>query len=260
MDQAADSRGGGRPSRIDSAATMGRRLILWDIDGTLVWWGPIGRGVFNDAIHEVVGRDPAGHGVSMGGKTDPQIALEIMGTLALEDGEAAGHLPLVLDALHRRTAEAEAEFRITGGTHPGVEEVLARLALVPGVLQTVLTGNVEPNMRVKLGVFGLDRWLDLDVAATGSDSPDRRELVPVAMRRVAERRHISFDPDEVWVVGDTPRDLECARVVGAHCALVATGRNPGELDGLGADVVWRNLSDVDAVAATLSPNSHEAAG
>jgi phosphoglycolate phosphatase-like HAD superfamily hydrolase len=239
---------------------MGRRLILWDIDGTLVWWGPIGRGVFDDAIHEVVGVDPAGHGVLMGGKTDPQIALEIMSTLALEDGEAAGHLPLVLDSLHRRTAEAEAEFRITGGTHPGVEEVLARLALVPGVLQTVLTGNVEPNMRVKLGVFGLDRWLDLDVAATGSDSPDRRELVPVAMRRVAERRRISFDPDEVWVVGDTPRDLECARVVGAHCALVATGRNPGDLDGLGADVVWRDLSDVDAVVATLSPDSHEAAG
>jgi len=239
---------------------MGRRLILWDIDGTLVWWGPIGRGVFDDAIHEVVGRDPAGHGVSMGGKTDPQIALEIMGTLALEDGQAAEHLPLVLDALHQRTAAAVAEFRSTGGTHPGVEEVLARLAATPGVLQTVLTGNVEPNMRVKLGVFGLDRWLDLDVAATGSDSPDRRELVPVAMRRVAERRGISFDSDDVWVVGDTPRDLECAQVVGAHCALVATGRNSEDLDGLGADAVWQDLSDVNSVVAVLAPERDEAAG
>src|SRR5205085_820705 len=112
------------------------------------WWGPIGRGVFDDAIQEVVGRDPSGHGVSMGGKTDPQIALEIMGTLALDDGEAAEHLPLVLDALHQRTAAAVAEFRSTGGTHPGVEEVLARLSATPGVLQTVLTGNVEPHMRV----------------------------------------------------------------------------------------------------------------
>src|SRR5262249_31568420 len=143
MDHATHSRGGGRRSRIDSAATMGRRLILWDIDGTLVWWGPIGRGVFDDAIQEVVGRDPAGHGVSMGGKTDPQMALEIMGPLSLDDGQAAEHLPLVLDALHRRTAEAEAEFRISGGTHPGVEDVLARLASTRGVLQTVLTGNVE---------------------------------------------------------------------------------------------------------------------
>ena len=258
MDQAADSRGGGRRSRIDSAATMRRRLLLWDIDGTLVWWGPIGRGVFDDAIQEVVGRDPAGHGVSMGGKTDPQIALEIMGTLALEDGAAAEHLPLVLDALHRRTAEAESEFRVSGGTHPGVEDVLARLASVPGVLQTVLTGNVEPNMRVKLGVFGLDRWLDLDVAATGSDSPDRRELVPIAMRRAAERRGMPFVPDDVWVIGDTPRDLECAQVVGAHCALVATGRNTENLDGLGADVVWRDLSGVDEVVATLSPPRDEA--
>ena len=82
---------------------------------------------------------------------------------------------------------------------------------MPGVLQTVLTGNVEPNMRVKLGVFGLDRWLDMDVAATGSDSPDRRELVPVAMRRVAERRGIPFDADDVWVVGDTARSTRSAR-------------------------------------------------
>lgn len=239
---------------------MGRRLILWDIDGTLVWWGPIGRGVFDEAILEVVGRDPAGHGVSMGGKTDPQIALEIMGTMALGDREAAEELPLVLDALHRRTAAAVGEFRSTGGTHPGVEGVLARLAATPGVLQTVLTGNVEPNMRVKLGVFGLDRWLDLDVAATGSDSPDRRDLVPVAMRRAAERRGIPFDADDVWVVGDTARDLECARVVGAHCALVATGRSSGDLDGLGADVVWRDLSNVDAVVAMLAPRPDEAAG
>jgi phosphoglycolate phosphatase-like HAD superfamily hydrolase len=183
-----------------------------------------------------------------------------MDTMSLEDGDAAAHLPQVLDALHRRTAEAEREFRTTGGTHPGVEEVLARLAAVPGVLQTVLTGNVEPNMRVKLRVFGLDRWLDLDVAATGSDSADRRDLVPIAMRRVADRRGIRFEPDEVWVVGDTARDLECAQVVGSHCALVATGRSSQGLDGLGADVVWTDLSDVDSVVDVLSPERDEAAG
>jgi phosphoglycolate phosphatase len=236
----------------------GRRLILWDIDGTLVWWGPIGRGVFDSAVHEVVGRDPAGHGVSMGGKTDPQIALEIMRTMSLDGREAANRLPLVLEALHRQTAGAAGEFRSTGGTHPGVEAVLARLAVTPGVVQTVLTGNVEPNMRVKLGVFGLDRWLDLDVAATGSDSADRRELVPIALRRVAERRGIRFEPDEVWVVGDTARDLECARVVGAHCVLVATGRGAGDLDGLGADAVWSDLSDADAVVGLLAPAGEEA--
>ncbi len=137
--------------------------------------------------------------------------------------------------------------------------MLARLAVTPGVVQTVLTGNVEPNMRVKLGVFGLDRWLDLDVAATGSDSADRRELVPIALRRVAERRGIRFEPDEVWVVGDTARDLECARVVGAHCVLVATGRGAGDLDGLGADAVWSDLSDADAVVGLLAPAGEEAA-
>ena len=72
-------------------------------------------------------------------------------------------------------------------------------------------------------------------------------------------RGIRFDPDEVWVVGDTARDLECARVVGAHCALVATGRS-SDLSGLGADVVWADLSDVDTVVGALAPERDEAAG
>jgi len=238
-----------------------RRLILWDIDGTLVRWGPVGRLVFDRAIHDALGIDPDGHGVSMGGKTDPQIALEIMGTMDVPDDEAERALPAVLAALERETAGAFEEFRATGSAHPGVADVLARLGETPGVLQTVLTGNIEPNMRVKLAVFGLDAWLDLDIAATGSDSADRRTLVPIAMERALIVHGIRYESDEVWVVGDTPRDLECARVAAVHCALVGTGRDDyGALDGLGADAVFRDLSDVGAVVSLLSPDIPESVG
>jgi len=231
-----------------------RRLILWDIDGTLVRWGPVGRGVFDRAVEDVLGVDPDGHGVSMGGKTDPQIALEIMRTLDVPDDEAGRSLPKVLSALERETAAAFEEFRATGSAHPGVADVLARLHGTPGVRQTVLTGNIAPNMRVKLAVFGLDAWLDLEIAATGSDSADRRALVPIALARAEEIRGVRYASDEAWVVGDTPRDLECARVAGVRCALVATGQNGYEaLAGLGADAVFTDLSDVDAVVTFLSP-------
>ena len=238
-----------------------RRLILWDIDGTLVRWGPVGRLVFDRAVQDVVGIDPDGHGVSMGGKTDPQIALEIMRTMDVPDDVAERALPAVLAALERETADAFEEFRATGSAHPGVADVLARLAETPGVLQTVLTGNIAPNMRVKLAVFGLDTWLDLDIAATGSDSADRRTLVPIAMERAEIERGTRYEPDEVWVVGDTPRDLECAHVAAARCALVATGRDDYEaLAGLGADAVFEDLSDVGRVLSLLSPDIPEGAG
>ena len=217
--------------------------------------------MFDDAIHEVVGRDPEGHGVSMGGKTDPQIALEIMDTLRLEDGEAATHLPDVLDALHRRTAEAEREFRTTGGTHPGVQDVLARLAETPGVIQTVLTGNVEPNMRVKLGVFGLDRWLDLEVAATGlgQRGPARAGADRHAPRRRAARHPRSSPTMCGWSA--TPRATSSARGWWARTARWSrTGRGSDDLRALGADVVWSDLSDVDAVVDVLAPARDEAAG
>src|SRR5205085_898421 len=117
-------------------------------------------------------------------------------------------------------------------------ELLPRLAAEPGVVQSVLTGNTRSNAALKLSVFGLDQWLDVDAGAFGSDHADRRELVPIAMARAADRHGRRFQPGEVWVVGDTAHDLACARAAGSHCALVATGHScRDELDGIGADAV-----------------------
>lgn len=230
-----------------------RRLILWDIDGTLIIAGASARTAFDDAVAQVIGREPGEHGVQMSGKTDPQIALEILTSLALTESEAREHLPGVLQALEDRLEDAIHQMRADGKVLPGVEAALAALGGDPHVLQTVLTGNMAANARVKLAVFGLDGWLDLDVGAYGSDHPDRTALVPVAMDKVRRAYGADLDPDDVWVVGETPLDLACAVASGAHCLLVATGRFAlEELRALDPDAVLPDLSDTGRVLGILT--------
>jgi phosphoglycolate phosphatase len=159
-----------------------RRLILWDIDGTLISAGPFTRRAFDLAVASAVGREPGDHGVSFGGKTDPEIAMEILAALAVLGDDARGRLPAVIQALEREMGAAEDVLRTEGSVLPGVREVLEQLHDTPGVLQSVLTGNVEANARLKVGAFGLDAYLDLDVGAYGSDGEDRTTFVPLAVR------------------------------------------------------------------------------
>lgn len=229
-----------------------RRLILWDIDGTLISAGALTRRAFDLAIASALGREPGEHGVSFGGKTDPQIALEILGALAVSADDARVRLPAVIEALEREMGAARDLIRREGSVLPGVKRVLQRLQRTPGVLQSVLTGNVEANARLKVGAFGLDRYLDMVVGAYGSDGEDRTTLVPLALGKVESLRGDRIEPGDVWVIGDTARDLACARAGGARCLLVATGRDAYEqLASLDADAVFPDLADGEAVVRTL---------
>jgi len=231
------------------AADPASRLILWDIDGTLVRVGEIGAEVFDRAIEHTLGVRPPAR-VAMSGKTDPQIVREYLAMLELVDHEE--HVPVILSRLEAETAAAEHLVRTQGVVLPGVEALLARLAGDDGFVQTVLSGNLAPNAVVKLAAFGLERYLDLEIGAYGSDHWDRTVLVPLALSRVSERRGRSFGADQVWVVGDSANDLACARAGAVRCALVATGRAPyDELDALGPDALFSDLSDTDAVAEVL---------
>lgn len=230
---------------------MGQRLVLWDVDGTLVRVGEVGAAVFDQAVSDALGYAVSIDRPIMSGKTDPRIALDYLE--ALEVADADHHLPVVLANLEKRLAAAEDLIVAGGYSCPGVLEVLAALDAHPAAHQSVLTGNLAPNALVKLRAFGLDEWLDLEVGAYGSDSMDRNALVAVARSRLAQRRGIDLDPGEVWVVGDTPRDLECARAGGARCLLVGTGRVPlEELEPLGADAALADLTDTAAVVELLA--------
>jgi phosphoglycolate phosphatase len=227
------------------------RLVLWDIDGTLVDSGGVGAEVFDLAIERTLGTRPVTR-PRMSGKTDPQIVREYLAMLEVAEDDVLVHLDTVLGHLAAALADADEEVRRRGRVLPGVEAALGRLAAVPDVVQTVLTGNVAANAAVKLGAFGLERWLDLEVGAFGSDDGDRNRLVPVALGRVAERRGRRFEAEDVWVVGDSANDLACARASGARCLLVGTGgAAAGALEALGPDAVLPDLSDTEHVVGLL---------
>lgn len=226
--------------------------MLWDVDGTLIDAGGATSESFDLAVRDVLGRHPGPHGVAMSGKTDPSIAMEILAFAGVEGGEASERLPSVLARLEAEVEAAAPSFRVKGRVLPGAEAVLSRLHGEATVVQSVLTGNTEANARVKVGVFGLDRWLELDAGAFGSDRPSRDDLVPVALDRVERRMGLRLSATDVWVVGDTPRDLACARAGGAGCVLVATGQfSAAELRESGAEHVLEDLSATDRVCAIL---------
>ena len=145
----------------------------------------------------------------------------------------------------------EVEFAERTVALPGVLEALAGLTEL-GAVQTVVTGNIEPIARMKVTAARVADRLSLDVGGYGSDHHLRAELVHTAARRIAA----TFEPvapHRTWVVGDTPRDLECARAAGVRCVLVATGTNPYErLAALEPDAVFADLTDLDRLLDVIA--------
>jgi phosphoglycolate phosphatase-like HAD superfamily hydrolase len=230
---------------------MAARVVLWDIDGTLLHGAGLGRAAIEGGVASVLGRDTEVPSVDMRGKTDPQIVAEMLRTVGTDERDVDALTERALRQSERLLAATAGRLALDGAVHPGVRKVIVALHEA-GVIQTVLTGNLEANAAVKVTAFGLDAWLDLAVGAFGSDHHDRDALVPVALGRIARARDVQVSPETTWVVGDTPRDLSCARAGGTRCLLVATGTHGiGELQGLGADFVLEDLSDVDSVVATL---------
>jgi phosphoglycolate phosphatase len=220
------------------APTMRATTVLWDIDGTLVHSGGVAAGAFLDAVAEVTGQRPTSERRDYGGRLDPEIAEMLLTAV----GAKMTHIADVLEALQRRVAERLDELRAQTSTYPGVDALLAKLAGA-GVRQTVVTGNLATIARHKLEAGGLIPPVELDFGGFGDSAPTRAAVAQVALDRLSAA---GWQPDlaEVWVVGDTPRDLACARAIGVRCALVATGRTAiEELTGLGADIVLPDLSD-----------------
>ena len=203
-----------------------RRLLLWDIDGTLIRGGGVGSDAINKAAAAALGRPIGVRPVVMHGKTDPQILREIFLAADVAEDTIAELLPAAVAEAERLLALAEADLRRRGEVIDGVVEVLTRTAMVPGVRQSLVTGNLVGNAAVKLAAFDLTSYFDVEVGAYGTDHADRNELVPIALERVQRLRGERFLPREVWVIGDTPGDLAYARAAGVRCLLVGTGQIP----------------------------------
>jgi phosphoglycolate phosphatase-like HAD superfamily hydrolase len=233
-----------------------RRLVLWDVDGTLVFYGGIGRQAFADAFLAIAGRPAAEVASTMiktAGRTDPEIALEFLAMHGIADGEA--QLESFNAALVEALATKASLLRKNGQLLPGVREALAAVRRQPGVVQSLLTGNLEANAVLKLATFGLEGYVDFEVGAYGSDHRDRSRLVEVARAKAAAKYGVDVDPGAVVVIGDTPLDVAAGRAGGARVVAVATGHYDVEaLRATGPDVVLADLRDTDAtLRAILSP-------
>ena len=229
------------------------RLVLWDIDGTLVQAGAVGRDIFTAAFQAVLVRPPdqltAGM-LAMAGRTDPEIALEFLAAHEITEGER--HLPAFSEALVTALAAKAALIRERGRALPGAREALAALGRTEGVVQSLLTGNVEPNALLKLASFELDGYLDFEVGGFGSDHHHRPSLVQVARDKAERKYGTAFAGTATVLVGDTPLDVAAGRDAGARVVAVATGPfRVEELESSGADAVLEDLQDTEAAVAAI---------
>jgi phosphoglycolate phosphatase len=226
-----------------------QKLILWDIDGTLLYSGGVAGEAMRASMERVYGSASTEARHSYAGKTDRQIILETFAERSHEDlFSTIDHFTAtyVEELLGRRD-----DFLSRCRVLDGVTAALERLANAD-VIQSVLTGNLQPVARIKLELMGLARFLDLDIGAYGSDHHRRNELAPIAAARAAQRYGRAFAGTDVVVIGDTPHDIDCGRAAGAHTIAVATGPFSAEaLREHGADVVLENLADTDRVVESI---------
>ena len=227
------------------------RLVLFDIDGTLIHTARAGVRSMNAAFRDLHGNDDPLATVSFAGRTDRAIVSDAFRNMGLAFTEEAHDA--VRDAYLARLA-AELAKPVDGATLlPGVDRAIASFERWGRVGIGLLTGNYERGAEIKLGYFGL--WERFGFGAYGDRHTDRRELVPIAID-AAERRHGSRVPaSRVMVIGDTPFDVDCAKAHGAMSVAVATG--PFSRDQLAEhnpDVLLDTLGDLEgALAPTHRP-------
>jgi len=224
-----------------------KHLLLFDIDGTLVRGGPA-KGAFQEALEEVFGTAGPIQGHVFSGKTDPQIARELLEAAGFSTGEIDAGLPALWEAYLSRMAE-----RLPAKPMellPGVVDLLDHLGGMGGVGLGLLTGNVIEGARLKLGSVDLMSYFP--IGGYGSDSEIREDLPDLAMERAAEMWGLFFHPQSVVVIGDTPRDVACGQFAGTRTVAVATGRyDVAALEETGADHVLPDMGDLDRTLEAL---------
>lgn len=197
----------------------GSNLVLFDIDGTLLLCGKVSMKCLTVAFTKITGHTFP-EGVTPAGKTDPLIVREAFGVINFPKREWVETEQLILRKYARLLDEREEELKQASVLLPGVRKLLEYL-LRREVPMALLTGNLESTARRKLDVFDLNRYFP--VGGFGSDCADRNRLARVALERACRHYGKRFEPKRCWVVGDTPRDLEAAKSVGARSLGVATG-------------------------------------
>lgn len=218
-----------------------KRLVLFDIDGTLVRCGRQVGPMFLDAVHAVFGTRGDWRNYSFSGKTDGQIVVEL---LEAEGHERRSILPQLPEVQRIYLERVETELNPERmKLLPGVRRLLEELRREPDIHLGLVTGNWERGARAKLAPFGLNEFFTL--GAFGEDGVAREDLPPAAIARARVEFSREFSPEEVLVVGDTPNDVYCAHAHGIQCLAVTTGFvSPASLEKAGADWIVNSLEQL----------------
>jgi phosphoglycolate phosphatase len=217
-------------------------VILFDIDGTLIRSGGAGKAAMEDALRSEFGIREIRDCVPYSGRTDPAISRDLLRTHGLDASEPnvqrlkAAYLERLPQSLRRHE----------GVVLPGIREILSRLHGAQSIVVGLLTGNVRDGACCKLSHFGL--WQHFSFGGFGDGNDDRNDVARGALLAMVQHLGRQVNPRNIWVIGDTPLDVLCARAIGAHAIAVATGWDSiDELAQAGADCVLPDLSDPAAL-------------
>ncbi len=227
-------------------SSIPKRLLLFDIDGTLIDSAGAGLQSLKDVLQQQFGVSDDLSGVEIAGKTDPGIVHQILHKqkIAVTAENTAAFLDRYLELLARELPQRQ------GRLLPGVKELLARLQARPQIVLALLTGNLQRGAEIKLTHYGI--WDFFEFGAFADDHHDRNQLGPFAQKRAREKHATDFTATEIDVIGDTPHDIACGKAIGARTIAVTTGSfSRTQLAAYQPDWILDDFSEVDATMAAL---------
>jgi phosphoglycolate phosphatase-like HAD superfamily hydrolase len=214
------------------------RVCLFDIDGTLLSSGGAGKAAMEAALVEEFGLPGVLHQISYSGRTDRAITWDLLHAHQLDPHDS--HRERLLNGYLRRLPDSLC--RGQGRVLPGIHELLDELGQRDDVVLGLLTGNIRAGSRIKLGHFGIDQHFRF--GGYGDEHLDRDDVARAALADVHRHLNGTVRPEHIWVIGDTPLDVRCARAIGANVAAVATGWHTlDELRAAEPDLLFADLAD-----------------
>jgi phosphoglycolate phosphatase-like HAD superfamily hydrolase len=230
------------------------RILLWDIDGTLIRSAKPGgyKEYTIPVLEEIFGTAGRLADMQVSGMTDLQIVFEALSEAGISQDEILARAEVLVSRL---TEEAR---RVTGNGEkffellPGVRETLEALAAHPRYESALVTGNIKPMAELKMELVGLDQFFTLP-GAFGDESHKRRDLPARAAERIRKQLQLELAPEQFIVIGDTPNDIDCAHHFGARAVAVGTGRmfSQAEILACKPDALLPDLADTPLVLQTL---------
>jgi phosphoglycolate phosphatase-like HAD superfamily hydrolase len=219
------------------------KALLFDLDGTLVRTGGAGIRALNRSFQKLYNLSDPTDGLTIAGNMDPNIFREIVaqkipGKTLLPEEEQ------IITRHYLDYLKEEIQISPKYCVLPGIREILMRTSSTPDLYVGLGTGNLEEGAKIKLERGGLNPYFSF--GGFGSDSDKRHEVLGIAIQRAEKKFKVKFHPSQIYVIGDTPRDLDAARAIGAKVLCVATGPYPIQnLEALDPDLALENLGIIE---------------